>query len=56
MIERLETRSGPELMRGRRVHEILFVTQPDARQAFMDGQAPTLDAGDPAVEELCHRD
>jgi Xaa-Pro aminopeptidase len=42
-VERLETRSGPELMRGRRVHEILFVTQPGAREAFMDGEAPTLD-------------
>lgn len=43
MVERLETRSGPELMRGRRAHEILFVTQPDAREAFMDGAAPTLE-------------
>ena len=44
MVEHLETRGGPELMRGRRVHEILFVAKPGAREAFMDGEAPTLDA------------
>ena len=44
MIERLETRSGPELMRGRRVHEILFVTQSSSSAAFMDGEGATLDA------------
>lgn len=43
MVEHLETRTGPELMRGRRVHEIVFVAQPDARTAFMDGAAASLD-------------
>jgi Xaa-Pro aminopeptidase len=43
MVERLETRAGPELMRGRRVREILFVAQPDARTAFMDGTAASPD-------------
>jgi Xaa-Pro aminopeptidase len=43
MVERLETRSGPELMRGRKVHEILFVKPLDAKTAFMDGDLPTLD-------------
>ncbi len=43
MVERLETRSGPELMRGRRVYEILFVSKPSAREAFMDGGGFTLD-------------
>ncbi len=44
MVDRMETRSGPELMRGKRVHEILFVRQPGAGEAFMDGGAPALDA------------
>ncbi|HML21160.1 MAG TPA: aminopeptidase P N-terminal domain-containing protein [Aggregatilinea sp.] len=44
MVERLETRTGPELMRGRRVHEILFVAEPGAREAFMDGVSVSLDA------------
>jgi Xaa-Pro aminopeptidase len=41
MVERLETRSTPELMRGRKVHEILFIKALDAKTAFMDGEAPT---------------
>ena len=44
MVERLETRTGPELMRGRRVHEILFVAQPGAHEALMDGTIIELDS------------
>lgn len=43
MVEHLETRGGPELMRGRQVREILFVARPDAREAFMDGKMPSVD-------------
>ena len=31
MVERLETRSGPELMRGRKVQEILFIKPLDPK-------------------------
>jgi len=37
MVERVETHGGPELMRGRRVHEILFLEAPNPQAAFMEG-------------------
>ncbi|MBZ0298182.1 MAG: aminopeptidase P N-terminal domain-containing protein [Anaerolineae bacterium] len=43
MVEGLETRTGPELMRGRKVHEILFVESHSEQDAFMDGPSPALD-------------
>lgn len=43
-VERAETLSGPELGRGRLVHEILFVEELSAQAAFMDGDAPTLES------------
>lgn len=42
-VERVETRTGPELMRGHLVHEILFVAPRSAQQAFMEGEAATFD-------------
>ncbi len=44
MIEQNETRGGPELARGRRVHEFLFVQEQDAHSAFMDGAVSPLEA------------
>lgn len=44
MVERQETRGGPDLARGRRVHEILFVREQEALQAFMDGEHTSLDS------------
>ncbi len=44
MVEHNETRGGPELARGRRVHEILFVKEQEAHQAFMDGAQAPLEA------------
>ena len=43
-VEHGETRSTPELMQGRIVHEILFVQERSERDAFMDGAAATFDA------------
>lgn len=43
MVEHDETRGGPELARGRRVCEILFVREQEAHQAFMDGQQATFE-------------
>ena len=42
-VERLETRTGPELMRGRLVHEILFVEPRSAQQEFMEGKGATFE-------------
>ena len=42
-IEYFETRGGPELFSGRIVHEILFVSGRDQRDAFMDGDGATID-------------
>src|SRR4051812_46262548 len=43
-VEFSETRSTPELMRGHKVREILFM-QPRADQdVFMEGEAPTFDS------------
>jgi Xaa-Pro aminopeptidase len=42
-IEHGETRTGPELMRGRSVHEILFVHERSASDIFMDGPSSSLD-------------
>jgi len=42
-VELPETRSGPELSRGRVVHEILFVTVPSPQDAFMNGPGRSLD-------------
>ena len=36
-VEHLETRGGPELMRGHLVRDILFVEERGEREAFMDG-------------------
>lgn len=43
MVDRLETCGGPELMRGRRVHEILFVQARSEQETFMDGAGSSLD-------------
>lgn len=43
-VEHSQTRSTPELMQGRIVHEILFVQERSERDAFMDGAAPTFEA------------
>lgn len=43
MVEHDETRGGPELARGRRVCEILFVREQEAHQAFMDGRQATFE-------------
>lgn len=43
MVEYGETRGGPELARGRRVYEVLFVQQQGQQQAFMDGVNITVD-------------
>jgi Xaa-Pro aminopeptidase len=43
MVEGLETLSEPELGRGRPVHEILFVEEKDANDAFMDGPSPSFE-------------
>jgi len=45
MVETQETLSGPELGKGRRVHEILFLAEPHEEDAFMEG-------GGPAFEEV----
>ena len=42
-IERAETRTGPALMRGRLVHEILFVKPRSAHEIFMEGAGATFD-------------
>src|SRR5260221_2483963 len=42
-VEKPETRSGPELSRGREVHEILFIAVPSAQDAFMNSPGPSLD-------------
>jgi len=43
MVEGLETLSGPELGRGRRAHELLFVEEKDEKDAFMDGPSPSFE-------------
>src|SRR4051794_29212682 len=40
MVEQLETRGGPELMRGRKVREILFIEAQSPGDTFMNGPAP----------------
>jgi len=42
-VEQLETLGGPELNRGRVVHEILFIHERTKREIFMDGASPTFD-------------
>jgi Xaa-Pro aminopeptidase len=42
-VERAETRTGPELGRGRVVHEILFVAERTPQEQFMDGPSPSLE-------------
>jgi hypothetical protein len=42
-VEQLETLGGPELNRGRRVHEILFIHERTKREIFMDGASPTFE-------------
>ncbi len=44
MVEHDETRGGPELARGRCIHEALFVQEQGAHGAFMDGAGPSLEA------------
>lgn len=44
MVEHDETRGGPELARGRRVRELLFVREQEAHSAFMDGAQTPLEA------------
>lgn len=44
MVEHNETRGGPELALGRRVHEILFVREQEVHQTFMDGAQAPLEA------------
>jgi Xaa-Pro aminopeptidase len=39
MVEHIESRTGPELMRGRKVHEILFVEERSEQRVFMEGPA-----------------
>lgn len=43
MVERIETRGGPEMTRGRKVHDILFVEEQGSLEKFMDGARPSLD-------------
>ncbi len=43
IVEQLETLGGPELNRGRRVYEILFIHERTKREIFMDGESPTFD-------------
>jgi Xaa-Pro aminopeptidase len=43
MVDRWETNGGPELGRGRKVKELLFVNERDEREAFMDGASPSHD-------------
>jgi Xaa-Pro aminopeptidase len=43
MVERAETRGGPEMTRGRKVHDILFVEEQSEGDKFMDGARPSLD-------------
>ena len=40
VVDRWETLGGPELGRGRKVNELLFVEERDQREAFMDGALP----------------
>ncbi|MEP7291505.1 MAG: Xaa-Pro peptidase family protein [Chloroflexota bacterium] len=44
MVEFAETRSTPEIMRGRKVYEILFVHEHSEQDVFMEGERPTLDS------------
>ncbi len=43
MVERVETRGGPEMTRGRKVHDILFVDEQSEGDKFIDGARPSLD-------------
>jgi Xaa-Pro aminopeptidase len=43
VVDRWETLGGPELGRGRKVNELLFVEGRDEREAFMDGALPSHD-------------
>lgn len=43
LVERVETRGGPEMTRGRLVHEVLFVDEQSELDKFMDGPRPSLD-------------
>jgi len=42
-IDRWETRTGPEVGRGRKVKEILFVEELSDREIFMDGEGSSFD-------------
>ena len=42
-IDRWETRTGPEVGRGRKVYEVLFVEERSDREIFMDGQGSSAD-------------
>jgi Xaa-Pro aminopeptidase len=42
-VERAETRTGPELMRGREAHEILFLAERSPQEIFMDGPSPSAE-------------
>lgn len=42
-VERWETHTGPEVGRGRKVHEALFVEERSARMKLLDGEGTALD-------------
>lgn len=42
-IDRWETRTGPEVGRGRKVSEVLFVEERSDREIFMDGEGSSID-------------
>jgi Xaa-Pro aminopeptidase len=43
VVDRWETHAGPEVGRGRKVHEALFVEERSARAKLLDGEGTTLD-------------
>jgi Xaa-Pro aminopeptidase len=55
MVEQAETRTGPELMRGRKVHEILFVDERPEQRVFMEGplEAPEVLQQATGVDRVC---
>jgi len=42
-VDRFETITGPEVGRGRKVHEALFVEERSARTKLLDGEGATVD-------------
>ncbi len=42
-VDRLETYTGPEVGRGRKAKEVLFVEERTERQKMIDGEGPTMD-------------